>query len=83
MDIETYNEKFLKEFKKKISVSEYRRAQLIPTYEKTHECPKCGADAKLDLEHMELYCTDCGYITKASIAYVGNCKVRYPYGILL
>lgn len=82
MDIETYNEKFLKEFNEKILV-QFRRAELIPTYEKTSKCPKCGADAKLDLEHMELYCTECGYITKASIYYVGGCRIEYPYGILL
>ena len=83
MDIQTYNEKFLKEFKKTLSVDEFRRAQLIPTYEKTSKCPKCGADMKIDLEHMELYCTNCGFISKASIYYVGVCRIDYPYGILL
>lgn len=82
MDIETYNEKFLKEFKEKILV-QFRRAKLIPTYEKTSKCPKCGAKTDIDRAHMEIYCTECGYITKASIYYVGTCRIDYPYGILL
>ena len=60
-----------------------RRAKLHPNTEDTHICPECGAETITDLDRCEIYCHDCGLIVKASIEYVGNKRLMYPYGILL
>ena len=60
-----------------------RRAKLHPNTEDTTVCPECGAETTEDLDKAEIYCKDCGLIVKASIAYVGNRFIMYPYGILL
>lgn len=81
MDHQEYEEKFLKKFKEKKLI--VRRASIIPTYEKTSQCPICGGKTKLDIGQGELYCKDCGLIVKSSIAYVGVFKIEYPFGTLL
>lgn len=60
-----------------------RRAKLQPNTEDTTICPKCGAETITDNNKAEIYCKDCGLIVKASISYVGNRKLDYPYGTLL
>lgn len=85
MDFTTYQEKFLKEFyEKNIGLSdEFRRALIIPSHVNINRCPDCGAKTKIDRAHGEIYCQDCGLIVRASIMYVGNMEVVYPYGLLL
>ena len=61
----------------------YRRARLQPNNEKVEICPQCGAHTEYDMDRAEIYCTDCGLIVKASIPYVGNKFISYPYGTLL
>lgn len=83
MDFEKYNDKFLKEylrFNKKRIV--YRRAKLYRVNEDTSVCPECGARTETDMEHAETYCTSCGLVTSATIPYVGNRRIKYPYGLL-
>lgn len=60
-----------------------RRAKVHPNTEDTTTCPECGAETITDLDKCEIYCHDCGLVVKASIEYVGNRKICYPYGILL
>lgn len=84
MDFEKYNDKFLKEYLKfkKTSVVN-RRAKLHRINDNINVCPDCGAETRTDYEHAETYCTECGLITQATIEYVGNKKIKYPYGLLL
>ena len=60
-----------------------RRAKLHRNTEDTDTCPECGATTITDLDKCEIYCPDCGLVVKASIAYVGNQFIIYPYGLLL
>ena len=83
MDQQEYEEKFLKKFKEENLIDGFRRASIIPTYEKTSQCPICGAKTNMDIEQGELYCNDCGLIVKGSIAYVGVFRIEYPFGTLL
>lgn len=83
MDQYQYCLKFLNEYLKNGNVTLNRRAKLHPNTEKTGICPSCGAKTKTDLDKAEIYCTDCGLVVKASIPYVGNKKINYPYGTLL
>lgn len=83
MDYNTYEEKFLKEYHKIKPLTSFRRAQLKYTYDKTSICPRCGTKTIVDLDKAEIYCPDCGLVVKASIEYVGNRQVSYPYGLLL
>lgn len=82
MDQYQYCLKFLNEYLKDVTYNN-RRAKLHPNIEKTGICPSCGAKTKTDLDKAEIYCTDCGLVVKASIPYVGNKKIDYPYGTLL
>ena len=85
MDFEKYNDKFLREYLKfnKHKRVVYRRAKPHRIDEDTSVCPDCGAKTQSDYEHAETYCTKCGLVTSATILYVGNEKVIYPYGLLL
>ena len=85
MDFTTYQEKFLKEFQEKNNElsDDFRRASIIYAYGNINQCPDCGAKTKIDRAHGEIYCQDCGLIVRASIMYVGNMEVVYPYGLLL
>lgn len=60
-----------------------KRAKIRTTDEDTSKCPYCGADTVTDNDKAEIYCHDCGLVVKASIEYVGNKRLMYPYGILL
>ena len=82
MDYETYQEKFLKNSTKNVTVK-FRRARQIHTHDKTSICPECGTKTTIDMDRGEIYCDGCGLVVKASIPYVGVRKVSYPYGILL
>lgn len=47
-------------------------------------CPECGKHTiKLDEEKCEEYCTQCGYITRASSRYVAGNKYDLPYGLII
>lgn len=83
MDQQEYENKFLKKFKEQFNVNDIRRASLHYTYEKVSTCPECGAHTEYDMDKAEIYCKDCGLVVKASIYYVGNHRIIYPYGILL
>ena len=61
----------------------YKRAKIYPNTEDTTICPYCGATTITDHDKMEIYCQDCGLIVKASIPYVGNRFINYPYGTIL
>ena len=60
-----------------------KRAKIRIVNEDIGKCPECGADTITDLDKAEIYCHDCGLIVKASIEYVGNKRLIYPYGVLL
>lgn len=83
MDQYQYCLKFLNNYLKKGNVTFNRRAKLHPNREKVSTCPECGAETITDMDKAEIYCTDCGLVVKASIPYVGNKKINYPYGTLL
>ena len=83
MDQYSYCLKFLNEYLKKENITCNRRAKLIPNKEKVGICPECGAHTEYDMDKAEIYCHDCGLVVKASIPYVGNKQIIYPYGILL
>jgi hypothetical protein len=66
-----------------VTYKKYRRAKLHRNNENQEICPECGAETITDLDRCEIYCTDCGLVVKASISYVGNRFILYPYGTLL
>jgi hypothetical protein len=66
-----------------VTYKKYRRAKLHPNNENQEICPECGAETITDLDRCEIYCQDCGLVVKASISYVGNRFILYPYGTLL
>ena len=46
-----------------------------------NKCPECGAPVTATEDTDEIYCTKCGLITSASIAYVAGKKIDLPHGI--
>lgn len=83
MDQYSYCLKFLNEYLKTGNITCNRRAKLYMNREKVSKCPECGAHTEYDQDKAEVYCTDCGLVVKASIPYVGNKQIIYPYGTLL
>ncbi len=83
MDQYDYCLKFLNKYLKTESITLNRRAKLYPNKEKIGICPECGAKTIKDMDKAEIYCKDCGLIVKASIRYVGNKQINYPFGTLL
>lgn len=69
--------------KNRVIISKHRRAKLIPNNETPEICPQCGAETVTDMDKAEIYCPDCGLVVKASIPYVGNKQIIYPFGTLL
>lgn len=82
MDQYDYCIKFLNKYLNE-DVTNIRRAKLHRNKEKVGLCPDCGATTVIDKDKAEIYCKDCGLVVKASIPYVGNRIIKYPYGILL
>ena len=82
MDQYDYCIKFLNKYLNE-DVTNTRRAKLHPNTEKVGLCPECGAKTVIDKDKAEIYCKDCGLVVKASIPYVGNRIIKYPYGTLL
>lgn len=80
IDLQVYEEKFLKEFKK--DTEDLKRAEVIRVKENRRKCPDCHSYNTLmtDLDRAETYCTECGLVTSATINYVGLREVHYKHG---
>lgn len=53
-------------------------------YENIEKCPECKTlTIQLSEDKSYEYCTNCGLITRASIAYAAGLRLDFPYGILI
>ena len=61
----------------------FNRQQCL-NHKPLNKCPECHGQIEYSTEDEdEAYCTECGLIVSASIAYVAGFKIDLPYGLRL